>query len=50
MAEVIKSDRAALLDFMQRLGYETITEDMGLNMLAIHTSDPSRQGLRKVAG
>jgi FkbM family methyltransferase len=48
MAEVIKSDQTALLAFMQALGYETITEDMGLNMLAIHSSDPSRQGLHRV--
>jgi FkbM family methyltransferase len=49
MAEVLKSDAKALLAFMQDLGYETITEDMGLNMLAIHTTDPSRQGVRRVA-
>lgn len=47
MAEVIKSDQAGLLAFMQELGYETITEGMGLNMLAIHASDPCRAHLHR---
>jgi hypothetical protein len=48
MAEVIKSDKAALLAFLQELGYQTITEGMGVNILAIHSSDPSRNELRRV--
>ena len=46
MAEVIKSDPQALQAFLEGLGYEVITEDMGLNLLAIHRTDPSRKGLR----
>ena len=48
MAEIIKSDQAELARFLQELGYETITEGMGLNMLAIHSSDPTRSGLYRV--
>jgi FkbM family methyltransferase len=47
LAEVIKSDAAGLLAFLQGLGYQTITEDMGLNMLAVHSTDPARLGLRR---
>ncbi|HVE52550.1 MAG TPA: FkbM family methyltransferase [Ramlibacter sp.] len=48
MAEVVKSDKSALLRFVEDLGYTTITEGMGLNMLAFHASDPSRGELRRV--
>lgn len=48
MAEVIKSDRDALLAYLQQLGYVTITEGMGLNVLALHGTDPSKDQLRRV--
>jgi FkbM family methyltransferase len=47
MAEVIKSDLQALTAFLQGLGYEVITEGMGLNLLAFHQSDPSRKQIRR---
>ena len=46
MAEVIKSDLQSLTVFLEGLGYEVITESMGLNLLAIHRTDPSRSGIR----
>lgn len=48
MAELIKTDRAQLLAFLEGLGYEAITEGMGINALAFHRSDPSRQGIHRV--
>lgn len=48
MAEMIKSDRAAMEQFLQDLGYHTITEGVGLNMLGLHETDPSRHQLRRV--
>jgi FkbM family methyltransferase len=47
MAEVIKSDLKGLSAFLQGLGYEVITEGMGLNLLAIHQSDPSRNQIQR---
>lgn len=47
MAEVIKSDQGALLQFLQAAGYQVITEGMGLNLLAFHESDPSRLQIRR---
>jgi hypothetical protein len=47
MAEVIKSDLQGLVAYLQGLGYEVITEGMGLNLLAIHQSDPSRQQIHR---
>jgi FkbM family methyltransferase len=47
MAEVIKSDLGSLVAYLQGLGYEVITEGMGLNLLAIHQSDPSRQQIHR---
>lgn len=48
MAEMIKSDRQALVGLLQSLGYRTITEGLGLNLLAFHESDPSRNSLQRV--
>jgi hypothetical protein len=48
MAEMIKSDRVAMEAFLQGLGYHTITEGVGLNMLGLHETDPSRHQLRRV--
>ncbi|MDB5900997.1 MAG: methyltransferase, FkbM family domain protein [Ramlibacter sp.] len=48
LVEIIKSDAAAIGAFFKSLGYETITEGMGLNMLAIHGSDPSRKQIHRV--
>jgi FkbM family methyltransferase len=47
MAEVIKSDTVALEAFFKSLGYRTITEGMGLNVLAIHSSDASFDQLHR---
>jgi len=47
MAEKIKSDEAGLLRFLEALGYGVITEGVGLNLLAIHGSDPSRNQIRR---
>lgn len=44
MAEIIKSDRGELIRFLQGLGYGSIAE-AGLNLLAFHDGDPSRQEL-----
>ncbi|GAB2890882.1 hypothetical protein GCM10027046_19510 [Uliginosibacterium flavum] len=44
MVEVIKSDRAELIAFMAELDYQVF--NLGMNMLAIHESDPT---LRKVS-
>lgn len=46
MAEFIKSDRGALIDFFVRAGYDVITEGVGINVLAFHRTDPSRQQIR----
>jgi FkbM family methyltransferase len=48
LVEVIKSDAAAIDAFLKGLGYVTIREDMGLNMLAIHSTDPSRNQIHRV--
>lgn len=48
MVEVIKSDEAALQKFFEARGYRTIREGMGINMLAIHASDPTFGELRRV--
>lgn len=48
MAEMIKTDRAALAAFLRGAGYEVITEGVGLNLLAFHQSDPSRHQIRLV--
>jgi FkbM family methyltransferase len=47
MVEVLKSDEAALAAFLQGLGYRTIRKGMGINMLAVHTGDPS---LKRIPG
>lgn len=49
LAEVIKSDLRALTSLLGDLGYQTITEGMGINMLAFHASDPSRNQLQIVS-
>lgn len=43
LAEVIKSDQQQLVDFLQGVGYTAIAR-VGLNLLAFHGDDPSRQG------
>jgi FkbM family methyltransferase len=43
MAEVIKSDRNAIIATLKGGGYEVITEGMGINVLGIHQGDPSRK-------
>jgi FkbM family methyltransferase len=48
MAEIVKSDGGALVAFLEELGYATITQDLGLNMLAIHASDPTGNEMRRV--
>ncbi|NML42848.1 FkbM family methyltransferase [Ramlibacter sp. G-1-2-2] len=49
MAEIIKSDLRALTAYLQEVGYEVITEGLGLNLLAFHRTDPTRQNLQRVA-
>lgn len=48
LAEVVKSDKNALVAWFEQLGYEVITQGLDLNMLAIHKSDPTRQQIRPV--
>ena len=45
LVEVLKSDKAALQSFLRGLGYDTLL-DSGLNMLALHAEDPSKQQIR----
>jgi FkbM family methyltransferase len=45
LAEVIKSDAQQLIDFLLAAGYESIGQ-AGLNLLAFHASDPSRNDFR----
>jgi hypothetical protein len=42
--EIIKSDRAAIETFLADLGYRTYPA--GLNLLAIHTDDPTLGQIR----
>jgi FkbM family methyltransferase len=42
LTEVIKSDQQALVALLQSAGYHVITENMGINLMAFHESDPSR--------
>jgi hypothetical protein len=35
-----------LIDFFQRADYDVITEGVGINVLAFHRTDPSRQQIR----
>jgi FkbM family methyltransferase len=48
MVEVIKSDATALQAYFEKHGYQTIREGMGINMLAIHSEDPTFGELRRV--
>jgi FkbM family methyltransferase len=48
LVEVIKSDAAAISEFLERLGYRLLKEGMGINMLAVHESDPTFGELRQV--
>jgi FkbM family methyltransferase len=48
MAEVIKSDPAALTAFFEGLGYGVIVEGMGINILALHADDRTRERMHRV--
>jgi FkbM family methyltransferase len=48
LVEVIKSDAAAIGEFFEGLGYRLVKEGMGINMLAVHESDPTFGELRQV--
>lgn len=48
MAEVIKSDRAALSALLEALGYGLIAEGMGINILALHATDRTRERLHRI--
>jgi hypothetical protein len=48
MAEVIKSDPAALTAFFEGLGYGVIAEGMGINILALHADDRTRERMHRV--
>jgi len=50
MAEMIKSDVQELVEFLEGLGYEAITKGLGLNLLAVHHTDPTRQQIRVTKG
>jgi FkbM family methyltransferase len=47
MAEAIKSDRQALTAYLEGFGYTVISEGMGLNILALHASDRTRERLHR---
>lgn len=47
LVEIAKSDQAALEGRLQGLGYRTLTNGLGINMLAIHTGDPT---LKQIPG
>jgi FkbM family methyltransferase len=49
MAEMVKSDREALVAFLEGAGYEVITEGVGLNLMAFHRTDPSRNQVHRSA-
>jgi FkbM family methyltransferase len=49
LAEVIKSDRDALIGMLESAGYQLITEGVGINLLAFHATDPSRNQIQRVA-
>ncbi len=41
LIESIKTDKAALLKFLEEHGYQTLP--MGINVLAVHSTDPTRE-------
>ena len=41
LIESIKTDKAALLKFLEEHGYQTFP--MGINVLAVHSTDPTRE-------
>ncbi|NNU44958.1 FkbM family methyltransferase [Ramlibacter montanisoli] len=48
MAEMIKSNLDELVSLLDAAGYHVITEGAGLNLVALHESDPARQQIRVV--
>ena len=50
LAEVIKSDQQALVAFLEGAGYEVIAKGLGVNLLAVHRSDPTRQHIQITRG
>lgn len=46
LIEIIKSDRIALEKFMNECGYKLF--EMGINLLAIHETDPTLQHISNV--
>jgi hypothetical protein len=41
LIESIKTDKVALLKFLEEHGYQTFP--MGINVLAVHSTDPTRE-------
>jgi hypothetical protein len=47
LIEVIKSDKAEIAKRLEAWGYEAFP--MGLNVLAVHTTDPLRDHIKKAS-